>query len=63
MAHHKNHFAATNLSLCTYALTSGLLTCDHEDRNDIIYSFIHTTVPKNTKCFTHKQDEQLSLKK
>lgn len=51
MAHHKNHFAATNLSLHTYALTSGLLTYDYEDRNDIIYSFIHTMVSKKHQMF------------
>lgn len=47
MAHHKNHFTATILSLCTYALTSGLLTCDYQHRNDIIHNLIHTMASKN----------------
>lgn len=47
MAHHKNHFTVTILSHCTYALTSGLLACDYQHRNDIIYSLIHTMVSKN----------------
>lgn len=47
MAHHKNHFAATVLSLCTYALTSELLTCVYQPRNDIIYSLIQTVISKN----------------
>ena len=49
MAYHKNHFAATVLSLCTYALISGLVTCDQQHRNDTIYSLIHTMVSKNVQ--------------